>query len=249
MYECIVANRHFRDLNPILFGEEVCEPDHSFGPMAREYTLIHFISKGRGIFIRDGEKYSVSAGEAFIICPNDITTYCADHDDPWEYKWIGFDGELSERFRHLPPVIPYRTNWAEEIAHLERDWNTIEYHIVSKLFLMYSEWFPGKNRKNDYVKTVKDYINAKYIETIYVDEIARNMCLDRRYLSRVFKQKTGKSIQEYIIYVRMEKAKRFLEQGHSVVEAARLCGYEDVCNFSKMFKKQTGISPGQWHRN
>ncbi len=249
MYECILKNRHFHDLNPILFGEEECAPDHSFGPMARDYTLIHFVVKGHGTYLLDGVRHQVGPGEAFIIRPNVITTYSADPKDPWAYCWVGFDGDLSEHFKELPPVVRYGTNWAKEITLLERDWSTLEYHIASKLFLMYSEWFAERKEKNDYVRSVKDFVSAKYIEPISVEEVAAQVNLDRRYISRIFKQNTGKSIQEYIIGVRIEKAKKLLEQGSTVAEAARLCGYGDVCNFSKMFKKQTNVSPGQWSKN
>ena len=246
MYQCILKNRHFVDLNPILFGEEACAPRHSFGPRTRDYTLIHFVTKGHGTYTVNGVNHRVGPGEAFIICPDIVTTYSADSKDPWSYYWVGFGGELSKKFRELPPVVTYRTNWAKEITHLERDWSTIEYHVASKLFLMYAEWFAESREKNDYIRSVKDYVNAKYVESISVEEIAAQLNLDRRYISRVFKKKTGQSIQEYIIGVRIEKAKKLLDQGSAVYEAAQLCGYDDVCNFSKMFKKQTNISPGKW---
>lgn len=248
MYECVLVNRHFKDLNPILFGEEACKPGYSFGPCTREYTLIHFVSRGCGVFTRNGVEHPVCAGEAFIIRPDDISTYSADRADPWDYAWIGFDGALSEKFSSLPPVVRFSTDWAREIAHIDREWEAIEYRVTATLFLMYSEWFSGKAGKEDYVRSVKDYVNAKFTQSLSVEEIARQLSLDRRYLSRVFKQRTGKSIQEYIVWVRIEKAKKFLGNGYSVAESARLCGYDDACNFSKMFKKQTGISPGQWGR-
>ena len=246
MYECILKNRHFTDLNPILFGEEECAPGHSFGPRTRDYTLIHFVTKGHGTYIVNGTKYRVGPGEAFIICPDVITTYCADSKDPWQYYWVGFDGNLSKIFSELPPVVQYKTNWAKEITNLEHDWSTIEYHVASKLFLMYSEWFSDRKEKNDYIRSVEDYVRAKYVEHVSVEDIAERLNLDRRYLTRIFKQNTGKSIQEYIIGVRMEKAQKLLMKGSTVAESARLCGYDDVCNFSKMFKKHAGISPGKW---
>lgn len=246
MPEYILKNRHLNDLNPILFGEEECSPGHSFGPKVRNYTLIHFVIKGHGTFMREGTRYTVGAGEAFIIRPGDITIYCADQKDPWVYQWVGFDGALSEQFARLDAVVRYRTNWAGEILRMQRDWSNTEYLVASKLFLMYSEWFSEKTEKNDYISAVKDYVDAKYIEPITVEEIAEQMNLDRRYLSRVFKAKTGKTIQEYIIWFRIEKAKTLLEKSKSVGEAARLCGYNDVCNFSKIFKKETGTSPGKW---
>lgn len=246
MYECVVKNRHFKDLNPIVFGEEECAPRHSFGPRTRDYTLIHFVTKGHGTYTVNGVNHRVGPGEAFIICPDVVVTYSADPKDPWTYCWIGFNGELSEHFCELPPVVRYRTNWAEEITRLPKDWSKLEYHIAAKLFLMYSEWFAERKEKSDYVRSIKDYVSAKYVESVSVEDIAAQLNLDRRYVSRYFKQKTGMSVQEYLITVRINKAKKLLERGCSVSEAARLCGYGDVCNFSKMFKKQTGISPIKW---
>lgn len=246
MSEYILPNRHLRDLNLILFGESQCEPSHKYGPESRSYVLIHFVVSGCGTFIREGETHTAKAGEAFIVVPDEIITYCADQNDPWHYMWIAFDGALSDRFRSLPHVLKYSTNWAEEILLLDRESSMLAYNAASKLFLMYSEWFEGNTVKRDYVKSVKDYINAKYTQHLTVEGIAEQMSLDRRYLSRIFKQKTGKSIQEYLIFVRLEKAKALLKDGYHIAEASQMCGYDDTCNFSKMFKKHTGVSPGCW---
>ena len=82
-----------------------------------------------------------------------------------------------------------------------------------------------------------------------VEQIAESLSLDRRYLSRLFKSKTGKTIQEYLIGVRMEEAKKLLGDGHGVAETANLCGYSDYCNFSKMFKQIYGVSPAKWKKD
>ncbi len=241
-----IINRHLKDLNPLVLGEESCSPSHSYGPMARKYTLIHFVYHGHGTFYRGGVSYEVYKGEAFIIRPGEITTYYASEDDPWYYRWIGFDGELSKKFAKLPPVFPFTTDWADEMLSLDFDTGVFEYAIAAKLYMMYSEFFADKKHKSDYVGSVKSYVNALYMQQIRVKEIAEKMNLDRRYLSRIFKAKVGKSIQEYIISVRMEEAKKLLEKGYSVAETAQLCGYDDTCNFSKMFKREFGVSPGRW---
>ena len=246
MLDAVLSNRHLKDLNPILYGEERCSPGHSYGPASRSYFLIHFVISGCGKYTRRGKTYDVHAGEAFIIVPDEMTFYCADSNNPWHYAWIGFDGLLAQRFAALPPVVGYRTNWAGEICMLDRSSAMIEYNVAAKLFLLYCEWFDEKKPKNDYINTVTDYINAKFTRHITVEGIADMLSLDRRYLSRIFKQKTGKTIQEYLIEVRIEKAKQLLKEGYSITESAQMCGYEDICNFSKMFKKVTGTSPGKW---
>ena len=77
-------------------------------------------------------------------------------------------------------------------------------------------------------------------------KIAAHMSLNRRYLSRIFKESTGKSLKEYLVEVRMREAKRLLTLGYNVNRAAQLCGYPDQFNFSKMFKHTYGVSPKGW---
>lgn len=248
MIQPALANRHLHDLNPVILGEEMCKSAHRFGPAVRKYTLIHFVSAGCGVLYKHGKEYPVSAGQAFIIQPGEITTYEADREHPWVYHWIGFDGALSHRFGDLPPVISFTTNWAQVILSEYEENGMWEYKIAATLFRMYADFFEKRTHTHHYVRRVKDFIGAAYMQNIRVEQIADAMNLDRRYLSRLFKEKTGQSVKEYLIAVRMEEAKRHLETGASVAESARLVGYDDVCNFSKMFKRYMGVSPGQWKR-
>lgn len=246
--DIILADRHMQDLNPLILGEEDCLPSHRFGPATRQYTLIHFVEEGRGTFLRDGVEHPVRGGQAFIIRPGEITTYFADSEDPWHYRWIGFDGALSARFAELPAVITVPTDWGKEMMALARecDASVLEYALAARLQMMYAEYFADSHHKNDYVASVKSYVRALYMQPLRVEEIAANMSLNRRYLSRIFKERTGVSIQEYIVAVRMKEAKRLLGQGYHVAETAQLCGYEDACNFSKMFKRECGVSPASF---
>ena len=241
-----LVNRGFKDLNPRVLGEEQCVAAHRYGPAIRPYTLIHFVIKGCGTYEKGGVEYQVHAGEAFIILPGEVTVYHASETDPWHYQWIGFDGSLSTRFAELPPVIRYAQNWAGEMLQCDENDGMLEYKTTALLFGMYGEFFASQKHSNHYVRRVKNYIQAMYMQQVRVERIAQIMNLDRRYLSRLFKEKTGQSIQDYLISVRIEAAQKHLKNGASVAEAAQLCGYDDVCNFSKMFKRLTGLSPGQW---
>ena len=247
--ESLLINRHFADLNPLVYGHERCSPNHSFGPASRKYTLIHYVVSGCGTYTVGGVTYPVHPGEAFRILPGETTVYTADADDPWNYRWIGFDGALSERFRSLPPVFSLSERAAEIFFFSPENDGMQEYRLASELFRFYAELFTHQRaEQSHYVRRVKDYVRAMYMQEVRVERIAEQMNLDRRYLSRLFKERTGETIQEYLISVRMEEAKRCLHRGCSVGETARLCGYEDVCNFSKMFKARTGISPAYFAR-
>ena len=249
MRDITLLNRSFADLNPLIIGEEECEPAHQYGPAVRNYTLLHFVVRGKGYFQRDGVTYPVSGGQVFVIRPDEVTTYFADESDPWYYQWIGFDGSLAKRFASLSPVFSYTTNWVEKMLAIDPNQGMVEYRVASLLFEMYAEIFAADKPQNHYVKRVKNYIDALYMQPLRVEEIADKMNLDRRYLSRLFKSRTGKTVQEYLIDVRINEAKKQLERGASVAEAAQLSGYDDVCNFSKMFKRITGISPKSWRKS
>lgn len=239
-------NRYFADLNPLSAGEEQCRAHHRFGPAIRHYTLIHFVLSGKGVFETDGKRYEVHAGEAFLILPGKVTVYEADGNDPWAYRWIGFDGNLSGKFAELPPVFRVSELTVGTFAPAE---NTVaEYRFASALFGLYAELFAGSGSGgHHYVRRVSDYVRASYMrQNLRVEDIAALLNLDRRYLSRIFKQKTGESIQDYLISVRMEEAKRCLLRGTSVKETANLCGYADPFLFSKMFRRRVGVSPTEW---
>ena len=241
----IIVNRHFRDLNPILFGSEACQPNHRYGPAIRGYHLLHYVEAGTGIYEVDGVRYPVHAGEAFLILPGKTTVYTADGKDPWRYRWVGFNGERASEFDELPPVFRVPEGLFPDC----REGEIAEYRLAAGLFslcaaLLCERKEAGDRAGNRYVARVQDFIRLSYMwPDLRVEEIARQMNLDRRHLSRLFRRETGRSLQAFLISVRMEEADRYLRQGIPVGETARLCGYADVFNFSKMFKKTYGVSP------
>ena len=83
---------------------------------------------------------------------------------------------------------------------------------------------------------------------ICIEDLANSIGLDRRYLSRVFKQKTGITMQQYLIKTRMEHAAALLNSDFSVAQTAAMCGYEDPFLFSRMFKKYFGASPSHFQK-
>jgi len=242
-HSILLTNRNLKDLNPLTAGEHICDPGHSFGPAVRKYTLIHYVLSGKGTFYARGGAYPVEAGQAFLILPGEVTTYTADRDDPWHYRWIGFDGELSSRFSELPPVFPLSVDIFAKLVRSTEDLSVAEYRLSAELFRLYASLFSAESGRNPYVRRTENYIRTAYMQPIRVEQIAKQLGLDRRYLSRLFKTHTGVSVQEYLVNIRMEEGRHLLKDGCSVAEAARLVGYEDVSNFSKMFKKHYGVPP------
>ena len=238
-----LTDRGLQDLNPVDAGHEPCQSGKSFGPHVRKYTLIHYVLSGKGTLYARGGQFPVRAGQAFLILPDEETTYTADETDPWHYCWIGFNGQLSRRFAQLPPVLDLPRELFDPILHAGP---APEYRLAAMLLQLYDRLFSATRAENQHVRRVETYIRSNYMLPIYVEEIAEKLSLNRRYLGRLFKAHTGKTMQEFLIDVRMEAAARHLRRGCAVAEAARLCGYEDAGNFSKMFKSHFGRSPASF---
>ena len=244
MIEIPLRDMEFSDLNPLLFGREECLSGKFFGPAIRNYTLIHYVERGMGIFVKGSRRYEVKAGEAFIILPGELTYYEADKDSPWTYRWIGFNGTISREFANLNPVISIEDKFFPSAPLSKKPVSGIEYILASQLFTLAGALFKDEQRTtNRHVKTVKDYVKSSYMNDIKVEKIADSLYLNRRYLSRIFKESEGVSIKEFILAVRMKEAKRLLISGKSVADAAILSGYSDQSNFSKTYKRFFGISP------
>lgn len=100
------------------------------------------------------------------------------------------------------------------------------------------------------VKRIVNYLNENYGQKISLDQIAHNMYLSPVYISKIFKEETGESPINFLIKIRLEKAKDILEHsaGGSIKNIANEVGYDDVYHFSKLFKKYYGISPQNYRK-
>ena len=99
----VFPNENFLDLRLFQYGWEQCEPLHSFGPFVRNHFLFHYVISGKGYLNADGpggvtRRYSLEAGQGFLICPNLVNTYFADQHAPWKYTWLEFGGLRAEEF-------------------------------------------------------------------------------------------------------------------------------------------------------
>ena len=99
------------------------------------------------------------------------------------------------------------------------------------------------------IETVKDYIHCQSSEDISITDISAVSNLSSYHFSRIFKQKTGYSLYEYLLKVRIEKAKQLLGIGTSVTAVAFEVGFNSLENFSYCFKKNVGISPFQFKKS
>lgn len=106
---------------------------------------------------------------------------------------------------------------------------------------------PGFLPLDSTVEKAQCYMGKKFTDAITVEALASNFGISSRHFVRRFKNATGDSPLQYLQRIRIEAAKQKLEKtGQSIYEITQGIGYEDPNSFRKLFKKNTGLSPGEY---
>lgn len=90
---------------------------------------------------------------------------------------------------------------------------------------------------------VLEYIDAHIQEDLSLTGLEGRFFINRYYLNRLFKQHTGSTIHDYILYKRIAEAKKLLADGCNVTEACHRSGFNEYTSFLRIFKKKVGLLP------
>ena len=100
------------------------------------------------------------------------------------------------------------------------------------------------------VLKVKNYITQNYQNEIRLSEVASLAGMSPSAFSRFFKLHTGRNLSDYIIDMRLGHASRMLvDSTHSIAEIGYSCGFNNLSNFNRIFKKKKGCSPSEFREN
>lgn len=99
------------------------------------------------------------------------------------------------------------------------------------------------------IDRIVEYITANYDSPFSLDNLAARCGLNPSYFSRLFREKTGIPLFEYINRLRIDRASLMLKnKGHTVLEIAMAVGYNNVSFFNRYFRRLRGCSPGEFRR-
>ncbi len=100
--------------------------------------------------------------------------------------------------------------------------------------------------KDERVMEFINYIQSHYKE-VTLDDMAKEFFLSKQYISKYIKLKSGDNFGDILKRVRMKKAKTFLKNSSMTVESvAEQVGYQNVEHFTRLFKKEYGVTPIQF---
>lgn len=245
-------------------GYQKCLPNHQWGPGIRDHFLLHHVISGKGYYKLKDTLYELKKGDTFLVYPFDEVSYYADAKNPWEYAWVGFAGTDAKKllraagFSSSAPIIYQSQNSdyiKRQLIHIYEARGSELYSAVEmtgRLYTTLSGFLSNENTPtiahkssyDTYMKKGVDYIHANYSYPISVVDIADYIGISRSHLFRAFQETMNQSPKEYLTTFRINQARILLTHSQlSVTAIGRSVGFEDNLNFSKAFKKVTGLSP------
>lgn len=188
-------------------------------PKGHEIYFMHFTP-----FLRDSNKTKILAHQwpqiiNFEFAP-DIIEIFAQLFETYTIKSLGY----TLRLKALTTTLMERILWANRV-----------HKIVEVKPLLYKK-----------VLNAHQFIIDNITKDISLDDISSNANLSSSYLSALFHKCFGKSPINFHIICRIQKAKLLLTKGFNVSETADRVGFHSIHQFSKTFKKKTGISPSKY---
>ncbi|MBQ8208448.1 MAG: helix-turn-helix transcriptional regulator [Clostridia bacterium] len=247
-------------------GELAALRQHESRREKLESYLFFSVEDGSGRLIYKGAEYPLKKGGCVFINCKDAYAH-ETSEDLWRLKWVHFNGaqmaEIYEKYKERggkPAFAP------ENISAFHRVWSKLftaassSDHIrdmrinegLNELLtlLMEESWHSddeNKSQKRKDLVAVKDWLEEHYAEKISLDDLAERFYINKYYLTRIFKEQYGASINRYLLEVRITHAKKALRFTDETIEQIGYkCGLGAPYYFCRMFKKVEGMPPSEF---
>ncbi|HIS04536.1 MAG TPA: helix-turn-helix transcriptional regulator [Candidatus Fimenecus stercoravium] len=227
--------------------------------------LVLYVIDGTFTFVKDGKHITAREGDTvFLDCRVPHEYYTKDH---LESIWVHFAGSNSEQLYTEITKVSGCLLKCSDREHVRRllfrlfsgisgENPVSEMQLSLDVYKLLAELSSpstvrGKNKESyeDSVQEVREYISAHLQQNLTVQELADCMHMSPSHFSRVFKQQTGFSPYDYVLIVRLNRAKELLQRtSMTVSEIAYETGFNSESNFIYFFTTNVGISPGKFRR-
>lgn len=228
------------------------------------------IEQGALGFHYRGENVVASTGLINVVNPDEPHTGQSMTEEGWSYRMFYFDAEflreISSSMQERPGDVPFfqagviqdRT-LAGELYQLHQ---SLEQELLSdseqqsRLLLTFGHLIhrhaDGKHKRPDIgdesipMSRVRDYIEACYHENIDIKQLALIANLSEYHFIRVFQHYFGLTPHAWLTQIRLRRAKQLLLQGIPLIDIAYRTGFSDQSHLTRQFKRNLGITPGQY---
>ncbi|MDD3242852.1 MAG: AraC family transcriptional regulator [Eubacteriales bacterium] len=234
-----------------------------------ESFQIYFLCEGESTLVYRGKQVRMAAGDVFWINCRDAYHTCVESDEATDL-WVHFDGGFAaayqERFYQLNHESAVMR--CQDPAELRQKLNALiallgaggvtmpiraaelVYRLMAQLLCEASGETLGETPGQDAIRRTVEYLEANYAQQIFLEDAAQCAGLNRYYLTRLFQERVGVTPREYLLRLRIQKAKELLRQSACPVqEVAQRTGFESANYFIRVFRRCEGMTPNQFRKS
>lgn len=238
-------------------------------PKGRLDFQLLYVASGKAHFFFNGEEQIVTAGHMVIYRPKEPQRYFYTASDRTEVYWVHFTGkdvknllrgygikdnvhvvysgtllEYSKIFKQMIYELQQcRENYPEMLTLLLRQIFILLQRSINKDHTVKNEYLENE------IELATHYFNENYNKEINIEEYASSRGMSISYFIRSFKQYMKITPMQYILSLRINNAQILLETtNYSINEIAQLTGHDNALYFSRIFRKQKGISPSGYRK-
>jgi AraC-like DNA-binding protein len=227
----------------------------------RRHNSVVFAVEGEGRFTGNGQTLIIHEGDFHFFRSGILNRSEALGDRPRSYIFANFETYNDDVFS-APPFSPVlllsnRADFEGDFYSLLSAWESkssghllhcreLLYRIFKTLVRNLVQDHPI-SRQYDRIKAAVLYIHNNYMKNISVENMASLCMLSARQFTRCFQQVYHKSPYEYLLELRLRRAKELLaDTAYNISEIADIVGYDSVYSFSRMFKQYVNMAPRDW---
>ncbi len=230
-----------------------------------EKCFLVYSEKGCGRVLVNGGWELLHEGSLVYIPTKEAVIYEPKDDTPWSTAYITFGGRLAETLAGNKICILNSKEFdffPEAIASLWRkcgaaDWDeysqALLYYILLRFNRLMSVSEPNTDRNSLIMRKMIDsvkYVNEHFSHDLSLPQLAEMLGISEEYYCKLFKKLTGASPITYINSLRIAHACDLLskDEGLKTDEVALMCGFRTPTYFCRVFKKETGTTPGEFRK-
>lgn len=238
-------------------------------PKGRLDYQILYIASGKAHFYFNGVEEIVPAGNMVLYRPKEEQRYYYYGTDHTEVYWIHFTGSnvknLLRKYGipdnahvlHTGTSLEYKNLFLQMIQELKlckEDYEELLagylQHLLIMLHRLNNRKPQGKNRQlMEEMDTAVRYFHENYNQPISIEEYASLHHMSVSWFIRNFKEYTGTTPVQYLLSLRISNAQTLLETtNYNITEIGEIIGYDNPLYFSRIFKKQSGMSPSEFRK-
>lgn len=215
---------------------------------------MYLISKGSGKMEIDLKELSFQAGDIIFAFKREKIT--VRDINKCEFMYIDFDGtratELLRRFAIIDNnrkfsgfdgLIPF---WKESLSRASKE--NIDLSAESILLYSFSRFAALAPKGNSLINRIIELTEENFKDNSFsINTVAEELGYNTKYISHIFKEKSGVTYSEYLRDLRIKYAISLFDHGiDSVKNVAALSGFSDPLYFSTVFKKCVGVTPKEY---